>query len=195
MAIKFLDETDIASSTKLGAVKIGNGISIAEDGTISTAGGATESEWKVLIDHTVTEEEAANNIQWWSTDGTDVNGNNVNAKELLVNFKTFTTDSLKIIFQAYKYNQQNVNYLHSSPTSPIANNSTYAILCRMHDTTNVSGERNIEWAFYKNTNQTYSDIVAQGLKTQTNIINGINMKIYGNETGLQAGSTIKAYWR
>lgn len=186
----------VATAETLGGVKIGNGISIAEDGTISTAGGATESEWKVLIDHTVTEEEAADNIQWWSTDGTDVNGNNVNAKELLVQLKTVTTGSGNIIFQAYKYNQQNMNYLYNSATaSPIANNSTYAFLCRMHDTTNVSGERNIEWAFYKNTNTTYSDRVAQGLKSSTNIINGINIRINVGETGLQSGSTIKAYWR
>ena len=46
MAIKFLDETDIASSTKLGAVKIGNGISIAEDGTISSEGsGSASAVW------------------------------------------------------------------------------------------------------------------------------------------------------
>lgn len=49
MAIKFLDETDIASSTKLGAVKIGDGINIAEDGTISASVSGGEKEFKQVV--------------------------------------------------------------------------------------------------------------------------------------------------
>ena len=58
MAIKFLDETDIASSTKLGAVKIGNGISIAEDGTISSEGSGSASA-VLYTAQTLTDEQKA----------------------------------------------------------------------------------------------------------------------------------------
>lgn len=56
MAIKFLDETDIASSTKLGAVKIGNGINVAEDGTISSEGGGSASA-VLYTEQTLTDEQ------------------------------------------------------------------------------------------------------------------------------------------
>lgn len=56
MAIKFLDETDIASSTKLGAVKIGDGINIAEDGTISSEGSGSASA-VLYTEQTLTDEQ------------------------------------------------------------------------------------------------------------------------------------------
>lgn len=45
----------IASSTTLGGVKIGDGISIGDDGTISASGGGGEKEWRLLQTVEITE--------------------------------------------------------------------------------------------------------------------------------------------
>ena len=49
----------VASSTTLGGVKIGSGISVGDDGTISASGGNGEKEWRLLQTVEITEPVAS----------------------------------------------------------------------------------------------------------------------------------------
>lgn len=64
MAIKFLDETDIASPTKLGGVKIGSGINLSDDGTISVE----KKTYRKIAEVTISE-EISNIVISADTDG------------------------------------------------------------------------------------------------------------------------------
>lgn len=198
-----------ATAQTLGGVKIGDGINIAEDGTISAAGGATESDWKVLIDHTVTEEEETNNVLWWNTNGTDVSGNPVNAKEMVIVVYCVSDGKCRMYFQAEKNGTptNQANYLFSEGASEQyrmlnGNKDNCVIHCTLFDiedpSNKYSTKKAIQYQGYNPIQNFYSDARKSGWKQNCTIMDGFKMYIAlesDQSKGLKTGSIIRGWWR
>ena len=75
-----------ATAETLGGVKIGDGINIAEDGTISAEGGGGSSEWRKIKDLSVTSEAGVTSISITE----DQDGNSFSLDEVFILIKSET---------------------------------------------------------------------------------------------------------
>lgn len=75
-----------ATAETLGGVKIGNGINVAEDGTISSEGSGGSSEWRKIKDLSVTSEEGVT----WISITEDQDGNSFSLDEVFILIKSET---------------------------------------------------------------------------------------------------------
>lgn len=190
----------VASSTTLGGVKIGSGISVGDDGTISASGG--DGEWKQLMDYTVTDDDVANSVSGFQFQTQD----DANAKEiyLYINWKVVSNANF-IVIARYGTNG-NQNYIANVCNGFGARNG-YNMMWHFARK-ELSGFPIIDWEW--SPGNSYDSDFNTGKYTKTGQystlhlpMNGIFMRLYswkkvdGNEIeyGLLAGTRFRGWWR
>lgn len=188
----------VASSTTLGGVKIGSGITVGDDGTISASGG--ENEWKQLMDYTVTDDDVANSVSTFMFQTQD----NAEAKEIYLLIDWKVVSNANCVVKGGYYNNNN-NYIANVINGYGARNNKTMLwhLARKE----LNGLSIIDWEWSPDNSQN-SDLSGKFNKTglwslSQAPMNGVTIHPYsyanvdGNvvEYGLLAGTRFRGWWR